>query len=260
MTSERDIAEIPDAFRRALERTPARLMVGRAGPAYLTRDWLKLRADHAVARDAVMEELDFARDLGALAATLGLYEVATEARDRVRYIARPGEGRRLSTTARGVVMERTRAGADLLVAVGDGLSSRAVATQVPRLLPELAASASADGWSWATPMFIRQCRVGVMNELGEILGPRVLILLIGERPGLATAESLSAYMAFRPKTGQTDADRNLISNIHARGIPIAEAANRIMNLAKRMAALGQSGVAVKETVPGRLAHVESRQR
>lgn len=157
-------------------------------------------------------------------------------------------------------MERTRAGADLLVAVGDGLSSRAVATQVPRLLPELAASASADGWSWATPMFIRQCRVGVMNELGEILGPRVLILLIGERPGLATAESLSAYMAFRPKTGQTDADRNLISNIHARGIPIAEAANRIMNLAKRMAALGQSGVAVKETVPGRLAHVESRQR
>jgi ethanolamine ammonia-lyase small subunit len=93
---------------------------------------------------------------------------------------------------------------------------------------------------------IRYCRVGVLNEIGELLNPRVVVLLIGERPGLATAESLSAYMAYRPHEGHSDADRNLISNIHPRGVTSTQAAARILNLAGQMMKAGVSGFSIKE--------------
>jgi len=93
---------------------------------------------------------------------------------------------------------------------------------------------------------VRHCRVGIMNDIGDLLSPQVIVLLIGERPGLATATSLSAYMAFRPRSGQTDADRNLISNIHARGVRIEDAADRIMTLASQMMSAKRSGTTLKE--------------
>jgi ethanolamine ammonia-lyase small subunit len=93
---------------------------------------------------------------------------------------------------------------------------------------------------------VRHCRVGVLNDVGEALSPGVVVLLIGERPGLATAESLSAYLAYRPRAGHTDAQRNLISNIHARGVGLDEAAARVAGLCAQMFRLGTSGVAVKE--------------
>lgn len=96
---------------------------------------------------------------------------------------------------------------------------------------------------------VRYCRVGIMNDIGDLLVPRLILLLIGERPGLATAESLSAYMAYSPKSGQTDADRNLISNIHSRGVQIPAAATRIINLAAQILELRSSGTAVKEDAP-----------
>jgi ethanolamine ammonia-lyase small subunit len=100
-------------------------------------------------------------------------------------------------------------------------------------------------------VLVHQCRVGVMNDIGDAIRPEVLVLLVGERPGLATAESLSAYMAFRPRAGHTDADRNLVSNIHANGVPVADAARRVLAWAERMMVLKLSGVAVKETAwPG----------
>ena len=102
------------------------------------------------------------------------------------------------------------------------------------------------GWSWGQPFLVRHCRVGVLNDLGELLDPAVVILLIGERPGLATAESLSAYMAFRPRRGDDDSRRNLISNIHARGVPPEQAAPRIAALADQLMTLRISGVNVKE--------------
>src|SRR5262249_22966525 len=100
------------------------------------------------------------------------------------------------------------------------------------------------------PFVVRHGRVGVLNDIGECLDPAVAVLLIGERPGLATAESLSAYLAYRPRSGQTDADRNLISNIHDRGTPPAEAAGRIARLAEAMMRMGRGGVTVKEPAPG----------
>src|SRR5262249_8783441 len=121
--------------------------------------------------------------------------------------------------------------------------------QVPRLLPLLLAQAHERGWSVGPAFFVRHARVGLLNEVGELIDPGVGVLLIGERPGLATAESLSAYMAYRPRPGDTDAKRNLISNIHDRGLPPAEAAPRILALAEQMRRAGASGVAIKEELP-----------
>jgi ethanolamine ammonia-lyase small subunit len=146
-------------------------------------------------------------------------------------------------------MRQAAALVDLQVVIGDGLSAAAVTAQVPRLLPLLEAQARNCGWSFGRPFVVRYCRVGVLNEIGALLDPAVVVLLIGERPGLATAESLSAYMAYRPRPGHSDAQRNLISNIHARGITPEAAARRIMNLAAKMRQCETSGVAVKEDLP-----------
>jgi ethanolamine ammonia-lyase small subunit len=138
---------------------------------------------------------------------------------------------------------------DIQIAIGDGLSVTAVAAQVPSLLPLLDEGARARGWKIGNPFVIRHCRVGVLNEIGESLAPKVAVLLIGERPGLATAESLSAYMAYRPGSTQTDANRNLISNIHARGLNPRAAADRILSLAVQIMAQRNSGFGIREQLP-----------
>src|SRR4029077_982935 len=133
-------------------------------------------------------------------------------------------------------------------------SVTAVAAQVPALLPLLQEGAHERGWSAGDPFVIRHCRGGILNELGELLAPKVAVLLIGERPGLATAESLSAYMAYRPVKPHTDANRSLISNIHSRGLRTQEAAARILNLAARMMALQISGFMIREQLPSVLGN------
>lgn len=235
-------------------RTPARILVGHAGPSYRTATQLSLRQDHAFALDAVHAEVDLRRDLGAdLVERFQLFEVQTRAATKEEYLMRPDLGRRLADEARDLVRTRCPAGADLQVAIGDGLSAAAVAAQVPALLPLLDDLTRRRGWTFGRPVFIRHCRVGILNDLGDLLGPQVVVLLIGERPGLATAESLSAYMAYRPHAGDTDARRNLISNIHTRGVPVAEAAPRILALAEKMRRMQGSGVAVKEERTDRVA-------
>jgi ethanolamine ammonia-lyase small subunit len=230
----------------ARERTPARVLMGRAGASYRTATQLDLRRDHAAAVDAVRAELDLHRDLGdQLVARWGLFEVRSQARDKVEYLARPDLGRRFAAEAAAGLRDCPR-GADFQVAVGDGLSAAAVAAQVPQLLPLLIEGAARRGWTCGRPFFIRYCRVGILNEIGARLDPAVAVLLIGERPGLAAADSLSAYLANRPRPGHTDAQRNLISNIHSRGTTPAEAADRVLQLASVILRLGRSGVSVKE--------------
>jgi ethanolamine ammonia-lyase small subunit len=231
-------------------RTPARVLVGRAGPAYRTATQLELRQDHAAAVDAVHAELDLERDFGReFLERWGLFEVQTRARNKSEYLMRPDLGRRLDEAARAAVTAQCPLGADLQVVIGDGLSVAAVVAQVPALLPLLADQARLRGWTFGRPFVVRHCRVGVLNDVGEWLDPAVVVLLIGERPGLATAESLSAYLAYRPRPGHTDAQRNLISNIHARGVPPEAATRRVLALAAKMRALATSGVTVKEDVP-----------
>jgi ethanolamine ammonia-lyase small subunit len=237
----------PSALDRLRERTPARLFPGRAGAAYGTTTQLELRADHAFARDAVGAELDLVRDLCAESVErYGLFEVQTRATSKAEYLVRPDLGRMLSEEARAELARRCPAGVDLQVAIGDGLSVAAVARQVPGLLPLIDEECARRSWTFGQPFVVRYCRVGVLNDLGEVLQAAVVVLLIGERPGLATAEGLSAYLAYRPRSGHTDADRNLISNIHARGVLPDLAARRIAALAAAMRAAGQGGVSIKE--------------
>jgi ethanolamine ammonia-lyase small subunit len=246
--STQDLAlRLPQALERIRQRTPARIWTGRAGGSYRTETLLELRADHAAARDAVVAGLDLLRDLGQeFVDRWGLFEVRTRARTKEEFLLRPDLGRSLGEAAPAEIRGRCPAGRDVQVVIGDGLSAAAAAAQVPTLLPLLHAEVASRGWSWGQPCLIRHCRVGVLNDLGELLDPAVVILLIGERPGLATAVSLSAYMAYRPRHGHDDSRRNLISNIHARGVPSEQAARRIAKLADQMFMLQMSGVAVKE--------------
>src|ERR1700692_650460 len=211
--------DLPEILKKLRAQTPARILAGRAGAAYRTSTQLELREAHAAARDAVRAELDLETVFGAMfIKKWKLFEVCTEARSKGEYLLQPDLGRRLNETSRQELAGRCSRGDDIQIAIGDGLSVTAVAAQVPSLLPLLEEGARARGWTVGNPFLIRHCRVGVLNEIGELLAPKVAVLLIGERPGLATAESLSAYMAYRPGKTHTDANRNLISNIHSRGL------------------------------------------
>jgi ethanolamine ammonia-lyase small subunit len=221
-------------------RTPARILVGRAGTGYRTATWLKLREDHAAARDAVEAPFVLPPALD------GVPLVNSRARSKREYLMRPDLGRRFDDESRDRVREFGSPGCELQVVLGDGLSPIAVTANATPLLAELRAIAAARGWPFGRPFAVRYCRVGILNEIGELLNPTAVVLLIGERPGLATAESLSAYLAFRPRVGHTDADRNLISNIHANGVGVAEAVARIAGLIERFRATGRSGVTIKE--------------
>jgi ethanolamine ammonia-lyase small subunit len=230
--------------------TPARVLVERAGAAYLTGTQLELREAHAAARDAVRTEFDLERDLGAtFVREWKLFAVSTMAATKDEYLLRPDLGRQLSQEARDLLTGRCVAQTDLQIVIGDGLSVTAVRTQVPALLPLIAEKLYVRHWRLGQPFAVRYCRVGVMNAVGELLRPKVVVLLIGERPGLATAESLSAYMAFQPESGHSDAQRNLISNIHARGVSAEAAAVRIVDLAGQMMLRKTSGVQLKEELP-----------
>jgi ethanolamine ammonia-lyase small subunit len=250
MTSEPDESlslDWPEIVMKIRARTPARLIVGRAGAAYRTGTQLELRAAHANARDAVRTELDLEKQLGAaFIKQWGLFEVCSQAESKDEFLLRPPLGRRFSEASRSELLKHCPPKNDLQIAVGDGLSVAAVSAQVPGLLPLLYEGAKARGWTVGQTLVIRHCRVGILNEIGEILAPTVAILLIGERPGLATAESLSGYMAYRPLTTHTDANRNLISNIHDRGVKADAAANRILNLAAQMMKAKASGPQLRE--------------
>ena len=233
--------------RRMRAQTPARLLAGRSGGAYRTETQMELRAAHACARDAVRSELDPQRDLGgAFLEQWKLFEVSTQAPSKDDYLLRPDLGRRFSVRARARISECCPAGQDLQVVIGDGLSVAAVAAQVPALVPLLFEEAGPRGWSCGQIFLVRHCRVGILNEIGELLQPQVVVLLIGERPGLATAESLSAYLGYQPRSSHTDANRNLISNIHSRGVLPRQAATRIVNLAAQMIEQRTSGCDLRE--------------
>jgi len=252
-------SDLSERLQEIRARTPARILMGRAGAAYRTDVQLELREAHAVARDAVRGEMDLLGVLGQIFVNRWeLFELQTRATSKDEYLLRPDLGRRFDECSRLNIQERCSRACDLQIVIGDGLSVPAVSRQVPGLLPLLHAGAEASGWKVGRTPVIRYCRVGILNEIGELLDPRVVVLLIGERPGLATAESLSAYMAYRPREHHSDADRNLISNIHARGVTSAAAAARILNLAAQMMRAGASGCSVKEiSRPGDDSHRKS---
>ncbi|MGA8540223.1 MAG: ethanolamine ammonia-lyase subunit EutC [Terriglobales bacterium] len=242
--------DLPEILKKVRAQTPARLLAGRSGAAYRTSTQLELREAHAAARDAVQAELNLSTDLGDdFVGKWDLFEVGSQAMNKEEYLLRPDLGRHLNEASRVEISSHCTTGHDMQIVIGDGLSVTAVTRQVPKLLPLLYEGAKTRGWSVGQMFVIRYCRVGILNEIGELLTPKVAVLLIGERPGLATAESLSAYLAYQPKASDTDANRNLISNIHARGVSAEQAAARILNLAAAMMKTKKSGCELREKLP-----------
>ena len=234
--------------------TPARVLLGRSGSSYRTSTMLQLRADHAAARDALHEQLELSElPMAELVERFGIFEVSTCASTFADHLARPDLGRRLSQAAIEKIIEECPSPVDVQFVIGDGLSSAAVRTQVPELLPLLIDAASKRGLSVGQPFFVRNCRVGVLNDIGATIDAEVVVLLVGERPGLATAESLSAYLAWRPRPGDTDERRNLISNIHDGGVMAGAAATRILALVDLLRLHGRSGFEIRESTSSSVA-------
>ena len=228
-----------EALRRY---TPARIALGRAGPALPTKEVLEFGVAHARARDAVHQQLDVDRlEQELRAAGYKPMRVASQARDRTTYLTRPDLGRRLDVES----VPRLVGTAELVIAVEDGLSACAVQTHVVPLLDALA-HIPGERWSGAAVVVALQGRVALGDEIGERLQARLVVVMIGERPGLSSPDSLGLYVTYAPRIGRTDADRNCISNIHAQGLSYAEAARRLDWLASAALARGVSGVALKD--------------
>jgi ethanolamine ammonia-lyase small subunit len=233
-------------FDMMRKSTPARLGLGRAGPRYTTAAMLSLRADHARAVDAVMTEVaqDWPRQNGLL-------EVHSQALTREDYIRYPERGRRLTdANAARVARLKSRGRSkstmpSVQICIGDGLSSAAVEKNAAPLLRALT-KILASRYQLLKPIFIRNARVRIEDHLGEILRPDIVCMIVGERPGLVTAESLSTYVIYRPTLKSIEPDRTVISNIHRGGIPIAEAARKIATLLDDAIKFQASGAALAE--------------
>lgn len=192
--------------------TYARLAVGRAGPRPRTRTSLLFYADHAVTQDAIFGDVPT-----ELLDRFGLFTVQTQVTSQDEYLLRPDLGRRLSDEARAVVEERCAKKPQVQIVVGDGLSAAAVTHNLPEIYPVLEQGLTGAGLSLGTPFFVRYCRVGVMNDVNDVVGADVVVLLIGERPGLGVADALSVYSGWRPGPGKSDAHRDVICMITADG-------------------------------------------
>lgn len=232
----------PDGLAALMESTGARIGTGRAGPRPPTRQLRRFQADLAVSKDALTVKVD-----SALLEKSGMFTVDTMISGGLEeYLLRPDLGRKLSEKAKTTIREKCMTGPDIQICVGDGLSGRAINVNLDRIFPVLRDGFARAGLSLGTPFFIEHCRVGVMNDIGDIVSPKVLILLIGERPGLGRADAMSAYMGFRPRAGHTDADRDVICNIYdGGGINPLEAGAYVVQLALRMMAAEASGIRLK---------------
>ncbi|MFP5253548.1 MAG: ethanolamine ammonia-lyase subunit EutC [Actinomycetes bacterium] len=202
----------PAGLANLASSTYARLAVGRAGPRPRTRTMLLFGADHAVTQDAIFGDVPT-----ELLDQFGLFTVQTQVTDQDEYLLRPDLGRRLSEEGRKTVAERCTKNPQVQIVVGDGLSAAAVTNNLPQIYPVLEQGLSSAGLSLGTPFFVRYCRVGVMNDVNDVVGADVVVLLIGERPGLGVADALSVYSGWRPGPGKSDAHRDVICMITANG-------------------------------------------
>jgi ethanolamine ammonia-lyase small subunit len=229
--------EDPGEVRRVVEATPARLAQGRVGTRYTTSAYITLRAEHALALDAVHSRIpdDFAPKHGLIA-------LSSRAKDHAEHLLHPDQGRRLDDASRERLLKEGTRGADVVVIVGDGLSAVATEKQAPKLLPALLQALQAERFSVGKSVFVRHARIGVQDEIGVLLGARSTLILVGERPGLGTGDSLSIYTAFKPRLGQDNAEKNCISNVRELGFPPAEAAVECARLMRRTFDAGGGGV------------------
>lgn len=232
-------AENPEKYRKMKEKTPARLGSGRAGARYKTLTMLRFRADHAAAQDAVFSQVseDFAQNNGMI-------EVQTRCRDKDEYLTRPDHGRCFDEENARKIRAAIPGTPRVQIVVGDGLSSAAIMANAMDCLAAIREGLQLKGIDAGTPIFVRYCRVGAGDAIGDITGCELVCMLVGERPGLVTDKSMSAYLTYQPRTGVSESARTVVSNIHAQGTPAVEAGAHIAGLIETILRRKVSGVAL----------------
>ena len=227
----------PEELQRVSGATPARVAQGRTGTRYLTSTYIKMRADHAIALDAVHSTVP-----DGLVASLGCLELRTQCQDHQEFLLFPNHGRRLNDESRTLLEKEGTHGADIQIICGDGLSAWAIAENGPALVPALVSGLKAAGFSVGRPLYVHHCRIGVQDEIGMLLGARATVVLVGERPGLGTGDSLSIYTAYGPRLDQDNAEKDCISNVRSLGFPPPQAAAQCVALLQRTFKAGGGGI------------------
>ena len=232
-----DNPENKEKFRQMKERTPARLGSGKAGPRYKTLTMLRFRADHAAAQDAVFSQVpeDFAPKNG-------MVEVKTRCHDKDEYLTRPDHGRCFDEENQKKIRAAIPGTPRVQIVVGDGLSSAAITANAMDCLEAIKEGLKLKGIDPGTPIFVRYCRVGAGDAIGDVIGCELVCMLVGERPGLVTDKSMSAYITYKPHTGVSESARTVVSNIHAQGTPAVEAGAHIAGLIETILRKQVSGV------------------
>ena len=219
---------------------PCRLGIGKAGARYNTLPQLEFRAAHSAAQDAVFNDVD-----AEFVEKMGLWTVQTQCDSKDTYLTRPDLGRKLSPEAVETIKAKCKKNPTVQIYVADGLSSAAVAANIGDLLPAILQGLESYKIDVGTPFFVKYGRVGVMDEISELTGATVTCTLIGERPGLITAESMSAYIAYKATVGMPEARRTVVSTIHKNGTIPVEAGAHIAEIIKIMLEKKCSGTDLK---------------
>ncbi|MDA3733053.1 ethanolamine ammonia-lyase subunit EutC [Niameybacter massiliensis] len=233
-------AKNKDAYLEMKSKTPARLGIGKAGARYRTATMLRVRADHAAAQDAVFSDVseEFIKKNDFVF-------VQTLCKDKDEYLTRPDLGRRFDEKEKEIIKKTCGQNPKVLIIVGDGLSSSAIEANVEDMIPSIKQGLQMYGITVGPILFIKYARVGAMDDIGQITGAEVICMLVGERPGLVTAESMSAYIAYEPRHGLPEANRTVISNIHKGGTTPVEAGAYTAELIKKMLDKKASGINLK---------------
>ncbi len=226
-----------DALSHLVNTTPARIVTGRTGTRYLTGAYLGLRADHAIALDAVHSEAD-----EAWAQTQGWIPLRTRSKDHDEFLLHPDTGRRLDDASKEKCAREATQGADVQLIAGDGLSAVALKLNGPPLMKALAKALEDAGFSVGKPLFVKFARIGVQDEIGVLTRAKSTIIVVGERPGLGTGDSLSLYTAFGPRLGQDNSEKDCISNVREVGFPPERAARKCADLMRASFDAGGGGV------------------
>ena len=230
-----------EALKMMRKSSPARILMGRSGDRQRTSSLLNFLADHAAAVDAVfMDVSDECLEKN------NLFKVQTVVTNKDEYLMKPGLGKQLTQEAKNKILESCEKGAQVQIIVVDGLSSTSIEANIADVLPALVQGLKTEGIKVGKPFFIKYGRVGVMDEVAPLLDCDVIVEFVGERPGLITAESMSAYMAYRPNADTVEADRTVISNIHRGGTPPTEAGAHLATVVTKMIKHKACGVKLAE--------------
>lgn len=224
-------------YLRLKSRTPARLGSGKAGARYKTLTMLRFRADHAAAQDAVFSQVpeDFAQKNGMI-------PVQTQCQSKDEYLTRPDLGRRFDEENQKKIRSAISGAPRVQIVVGDGLSSAAIMANAMDCIASIQDGLKLKGIETSQPIFVRYCRVGAGDAVGDVLGCEVVCVLVGERPGLVTDKSMSVYLTYHPHIGSLESERTVVSNIHAQGTPAVEAGAHVAELIDTILKKKVSGV------------------